>query len=225
MRKACAKYAKSESRRLIKTSIRPNANPVYAAWKSAKQSTVNSNNKSWPQIGKRGLVMCEHWLHDFDRFELDMGPRAQKMYLSRRNPDLGFLCPRCCPPTGNCRWITRWEFAIGRRKGSGHALLLPAMLGSEKVCGTVVPTLSGDCALASIPHRSSLHTSSARCIPSCLWRAHWLTVNEFAQVVGRRPYTVHAWLRNGTLAAFGIPTYRFRSGRPHSGRTFIQNIY
>lgn len=210
---------------LTKMRIRSAANPVYAAWQGAKQSAINPNRDSWQRIGKRGLVMCDHWLHDFDQFAADMGPRAQNMCLSRRNPDLGFLCPRCCPPAGNCRWITRWEFAISRRSDSGHAILLPAMLGDEKVCETKVPILSGDCALAAAPRRPSLHSSSARRIPPCLWRAHWLTVNEFAQVVGRRPYTVHAWLRNGTLAAFGIPTYRFCSGMPHSGRTFIQNIY
>lgn len=69
------------------------------------------------------------------------------------------------------------------------------------------------------------HTSSARGIPSCSWRAHWLTVTEFSRMMGREPQTIYTWLRNGTLAEFGIPVCHFRYGRLHSGRTFIQNIY
>lgn len=66
--------------------------------------------------------------------------------------------------------------------------------------------------------------SSAR-VPVCNWRAHWLTATEFARVMGRDPQTVYWWLRNGTLAEFGIPVCQFRGAKLHSGRTFIQNIY
>ena len=69
------------------------------------------------------------------------------------------------------------------------------------------------------------HASSARGVPSCSWRAHWLTAHEFACVMGREPQTIYTWLRNGTLAEFGIPTYQFRHGGLHSGRTFIQNVF
>lgn len=67
--------------------------------------------------------------------------------------------------------------------------------------------------------------SSARSIPSHNWRAHWLTVQEFSRMMGRRPQTVYSWIENGTLAEFGIPMCQFRQGRRHSGRVFIQNIY
>lgn len=68
------------------------------------------------------------------------------------------------------------------------------------------------------------HASSARGVPPCNWRAHWLTVNEFARLMGRRPFTVHGWIRSGVLAEFGFPICQFRCGGLHSGRTFIQNI-
>ena len=67
--------------------------------------------------------------------------------------------------------------------------------------------------------------SSARLVPSCNWRAHWLTVQEFSRMMGRRPQTIYSWLRDDTLAEFGIPTCQFRHGKTHSGRVFIQNIY
>ena len=71
----------------------------------------------------------------------------------------------------------------------------------------------------------SAHASSSRGIPAHNWHAHWLTATEFAQVMGRSPWTIHTWLRNGTLAEFGIPVCTFRQGGLHSGRTFIQNIF
>jgi hypothetical protein len=62
-------------------------------------------------------------------------------------------------------------------------------------------------------------------VPSHLWRAHWLTTTEFARMMGRSPWTVQTWLKNGTLAEFGIPVCQFRQGKRHSGRTFILNVY
>jgi hypothetical protein len=68
------------------------------------------------------------------------------------------------------------------------------------------------------------HATSARSVPSCSWRAHWLTVNEFAHMMGRHPQTVYSWINNNTLAEFGFPVCQFRRGGLHSGRVFIQNI-
>jgi Helix-turn-helix domain len=62
-------------------------------------------------------------------------------------------------------------------------------------------------------------------VPVHNWRAHWLTTQEFARMLGRSHWTIYTWIRNGTLAEFGVPTYQLRSGRLHSGRTFIRNIY
>lgn len=71
---------------------------------------------------------------------------------------------------------------------------------------------------------STDRSSSARSVPVHNWRAHWLTVQEFSRMMGREPDTVYKWIRNDTLAEFGIPTMRFRHGRLHSGRVFIQNV-
>ena len=64
-----------------------------------------------------------------------------------------------------------------------------------------------------------------RLVPTHTWRQHWLTAGEFAKLMNRHEQTVYSWLRNGTLAEFGIPVYQCRRGRLHSGRTFICNIY
>ncbi len=80
-------------------------------------------------------------------------------------------------------------------------------------------------AISTILVEDQDHASSARSVPTCNWRAHWLTVNEFSRMMGRDPQTVYKWLRIGTLAEFGVPTYQFRHGGLHSGRVFIKNIY
>jgi hypothetical protein len=72
---------------------------------------------------------------------------------------------------------------------------------------------------------SSADRGSSSRLPAHNWRAHWLTVNEFSRMMGRSPDTVNWWVRQGILAEFGIPVYRVRHGRLHSGRIFIQNVY
>ena len=67
--------------------------------------------------------------------------------------------------------------------------------------------------------------SSTRLVPIYNWRAHWLTVQEFSRLMGRRPRTVYDWIDDGTLAEFGIPSCQFRYGKLHSGRTFIRNVF
>jgi hypothetical protein len=77
---------------------------------------------------------------------------------------------------------------------------------------------------SALSEPSPASTSSSR-LPPYPWRAHWLTVAEFSRVMGRSYWTVQDWVRDGTLAEFGIPVYQSRHGRRHTGRTFILNIY
>jgi hypothetical protein len=70
-----------------------------------------------------------------------------------------------------------------------------------------------------------VHATSARAVPSCPWRAHWLTVSEFSHLMGRPAHTVYTWIERGTLAEFGIPTFQFRGSKLRSGRVFIQNVF
>lgn len=42
---------------------------------------------------------------------------------------------------------------------------------------------------------------------------HWVSVGRFALVVNRTRFTVHKWLRNGTLTAFGYRAYRDVTGK------------
>jgi hypothetical protein len=72
---------------------------------------------------------------------------------------------------------------------------------------------------------SAMMDTKPSCVTAHEWVGHWLTVQEFARMTGRPYWTVQRWIRNGTLAEFGIPVCQFRHGQLHSGRTFILNIY
>jgi hypothetical protein len=81
-----------------------------------KNRCINSKLVGWKNYGGRGIAVCEHWKHSFERFFADMGPKPMGKSLDRRDNDLGYLCPECYPPNGNCRWATRKEQAENRRK-------------------------------------------------------------------------------------------------------------
>ena len=69
------------------------------------------------------------------------------------------------------------------------------------------------------------HASAARGALSHSWKGHWLSAREFATVVNRHEQTIYSWIADGTLAEFGIPTYKFQGKRPHTARLWILNPF
>lgn len=44
-------------------------------------------------------------------------------------------------------------------------------------------------------------------------RDRWITVNQFAQLMFRKPKTVYRWLYEGTIPEFGYRAFRDAQGR------------
>lgn len=49
--------------------------PEYDTWCSMKQRCYDTNCKSYPQYGGRGITICESWINSFENFFTDMGIR------------------------------------------------------------------------------------------------------------------------------------------------------
>jgi hypothetical protein len=72
----------------------------YGSWASMKQRCTNPMNKSYKDYGGRGIKICDRWLHSFENFYADMGPRPPGLMLEREKNDEGYN-------PDNCSWATR----------------------------------------------------------------------------------------------------------------------
>ena len=94
--------------------------PEYIVWRGVVQRCVDPSTRGWKNYGGRGIGICEHWRHSFEQFLADMGSRPEGLTLDRADNNKGYLCPRCCPPHGNCKWATRSEQIKNQRHEYFH---------------------------------------------------------------------------------------------------------
>ena len=93
------------------------SHPLYQIHADMFSRCTNPLSPSWDNYGGRGIAVCQRW-RDFRLFVADMGPRPTALHtLDRRNNDRGYS-------PDNCRWATRTEQCVNRRKfksnTSGH---------------------------------------------------------------------------------------------------------
>jgi hypothetical protein len=72
------------------------------------QRCTNHNNQRYGDWGGRGITVCDRWLHSFEHFYEDMGPKPKGLTLERENNDGNY-------EPGNCKWATRLEQNRNRR--------------------------------------------------------------------------------------------------------------
>jgi hypothetical protein len=90
--------------------------PEYRAWINIKQRCYNLQHAAYKNYGGRGIEVCVHWRKDYKQFLADVGPKSSpELSIDRKDNELGYSCPRCLPPNGNCKWSTREEQTKNRR--------------------------------------------------------------------------------------------------------------
>lgn len=77
--------------------------PEHRAWQQMKGRCTNPNRSRSDRYVGRGISVCQRWIHSFENFFADMGPRpSPKHSLDRINND-GNYTPE------NCKWSTQKE--------------------------------------------------------------------------------------------------------------------
>jgi hypothetical protein len=83
--------------------------PEYRIWQAMKTRCLNPNAINYKHYGGRGITICDRWLHSFNNFYADMGPRpSPKHSVDRKKNDKGYL-------PENCHWATQKEQCRNKR--------------------------------------------------------------------------------------------------------------
>lgn len=88
---------------VYKNSRLPNGKTtrLYKCWQDMKSRCYNGNNKNYIQYGGRGIIVCEQWEHDYQKFRAWAVENGYKenLTLDRVNFNGNY------EPT-NCRWVS-----------------------------------------------------------------------------------------------------------------------
>jgi hypothetical protein len=86
----------------------PSKSKTYNSWTAMRSRCYRPNDKCYDLYGGRGIIVCEEWLNDYDKFFDDMGECPEKMSLDRIDSNGNYELT-------NCRWATMKDQQNNRR--------------------------------------------------------------------------------------------------------------
>lgn len=85
----------------------------YRSWTCMKSRCLHPSNPKFSIYGGRGVTVCARWMHSFENFLTDMGPKPTRKHTIDRIDPHGNYEP------ANCRWATPLEQRHNRRGHKG----------------------------------------------------------------------------------------------------------
>lgn len=83
---------------------------MYHRYRAMIARCYDPTHKEFHNYGGRGIKVCERWLESVENYIQDMGfPPFKEASVDRTNNDLGYF-------PENCRWATKREQSLNRRK-------------------------------------------------------------------------------------------------------------
>ncbi|WP_334109288.1 hypothetical protein [Methylobacillus sp.] len=107
---SCGCYAKEQTAKRLTTHgmAGKNRTRTYNSWASMMTRCVWGHHESYKTYGEMGITVCERW-HNFENFLSDMGERPIGRSIDRLDTSGNY-------EPSNCRWATRREQALNKKK-------------------------------------------------------------------------------------------------------------
>ncbi len=67
----------------------------YSTWLGMKKRCYDKNDQAYKNYGGRGITICDRWIHSFQNFFEDMGPKPIGLTIERKNNALGYCKENC----------------------------------------------------------------------------------------------------------------------------------
>jgi len=101
----------------------------YNSWCHMKRRCLNPNSPRFQYYGKRGITICDAWLHSFGTFRQDMGACPPRHSLHRIDNNGPYSPENCCWATDKTQANNKQTSRLITANGETHTLAEWANIG------------------------------------------------------------------------------------------------